>query len=673
MIPFDPAAPAPVPSAAPPRPAPISSAPPILPLPPEDRLFWDSEVERAEKLRNDTIQAWDSAGNLERYTPKTVMTEGRTPDMKVNVAKDFSDTERKKAALFYDTPKVALIPDAGTPSPALLLHQEVMNQLLGPKRMNCKATVLPMVQDCLVVLQPSPSEIGYTSVSSSVPRPDPVTGQPMVDPLGQPVMAMLTVWEDFFWSRISPKAILVPQSFRSTRYDDAPWLGYRWRKPVSQAKREYQLPEDVQLADSAKEKPYFEPLQGQTDDGEPQCTGVKLWYRASLRDPNVSHPLVLRELVLCDGLPEPAVHRNCPCQEIGPDGRLTQNSMVGYPLHPLALRDLTDSAYIAPDCTVTGPLTHELNKFRTQIIERRDGSKLHVFIDAAKISPEVRDKVGKGGEPKMIPVEPGALDGGAERLMAQVPAIELGRESYLGQDIIERDRAQILGIDANQVGAQNGSAKTATEVSTVQRNADARFEQERQRVLEWWLLGVQKVSALVLRYGDRLAMEILGPQRGKAWVDAKNQGMFGAFTYEVVIDSGAYVDIEARKRQDMQLYNMTAQDPATHHEELLVRLATDFGLDPTRWIVTEKPEAKPDPPTLSISVKPEDLDPALPSYVGTYAILTAGGVKGLPPPLTMAQPPPPGQPAPHGGMAELAPRLNQHQLSESGQQPGPAV
>ena len=49
----------------------------------------------------------------------------------INVAKDFSDVERKKAALFYDTPTIALIPDAGTPSPALLLFQELLNTMLG--------------------------------------------------------------------------------------------------------------------------------------------------------------------------------------------------------------------------------------------------------------------------------------------------------------------------------------------------------------------------------------------------------------------------------------------------------------------------------------------------------------------------------------------------------------
>ena len=47
-----------------------------------------------------------------------------------------------------------------------------------------------------------------------------------------------------------------------------------------------------------------------------------------------------------------------------------------------------------------------------------------------------------------------------------------------------------------------------------------------------------------------------------------------------------------------------------------MQLATEFGLDPTRWIVTKKPDANPEPPSLSINVKPEDLDPALPELRG---------------------------------------------------------
>jgi hypothetical protein len=664
-------------------PPPALDTPP-LPLSDADLTFWRSEIERSEKLRTDTIAAWDVKGNLERYTPRSVVTETGAPDLRVNVAKDFSDVERKKAALFYDTPTISLIPDAGTPPPPLLLFQELLNQLLGPKRMRCKHMAMATIQDCLVAIQPCPTEIGYTAVTELVTPPPVMTPLSPVEvaagippePMPQPPMPV-TVWEDIFWTRISPAAILLPVLLRDTRYDDAPWIGYRWRKPVSQVRREYKLPDDVALADNTTEKPYFEPLAAnEPDTGEPMCAGVKLWYRASLRDASVSHPLVIRELVLIDGMDQPVVHKGLACQTIGPDGRLTPDSMIGYPLHPLALRNLTDSPYVAADCTLTSPLTRELNKYRTQIIQRRDGSKLHMLIDAAKVNEDVRQKIGQGNEPTMIPVEPGTLDGGADRIMAQVPAITLGRESYTGQDIIERDRAQILGIDANQVGTGGGGSRTATEVSNVQRNADARFEQERQTTLEWWLAGVQKVAALVLRYGDRIAIDLLGAARGQQWIQAKQQGLFQSFSYEIVIDSGNYVDIEAKKRTDLNLYNLTAQDPSTHHEEILVRLATDFGIDPSKWIVTQKPEPKPEPPKLSITVKPEDLDPALPSYVGTHAMLTAAGVVGLPPPLSMAQqqqgPPPPGPPAPAPpGMAEKAPRLDQHQMDATGQRSGP--
>jgi hypothetical protein len=695
MLPGAPPPGPPPPGAAPPPAPPPPSAPPPpaldqppLPLSQDDLTFWRTEVERAEKLRTDTIAAWGVEANLERYTPKRVSSGD------INVAKDFSDVERKKAALFYDTPTIALVPDAGTPPPALLLFQELLNQMLGAKRMKSKAMAMSTIQDCLVAIQPCPTEIGYSAVTEMVEPPapppappDPITGvAPPPMPPSPPVP--VTVWEDLFWTRISPAAILLPVLLRDTRYDESPWLGYRWRRPNSQVKREFKLPDETALADNTDAKPYFEPLtNGEPENGEPMCSGVKLWYRASLRDPTVTHPLVIRELVLIDGLDQPVVHKPLACQTIGPDGRLTPDSMIGYPLHPLVLRDLTDSPYVASDCTLTGALTQELNKFRNQIIQRREGSKLHVFIDVSKINDEVRQKIGQGNEPTMIPVEPGSLDGGAERMMAQVPSITLGRESYEGQNIIERDRAQILGIDANQVGTVGGGSRTATEVSQVQRNADARFEQERQRVLEWWLTGVQKIASLLLRYGDRIAIDVLGPQRGQQWVQAKQQQLFGSFSYEIVIDSGNYVDIEAKKRQTMQLYNMTAKDPATHHEELLVQLATEFGLDPSRWIVTQKPEPHPEPPSLSINVKPEDLDPALPSYIGTHAILTAGGIKGLPPPLTMAappaqpgQPPRPGMPPPPGapppapgppGMAEKAPMLNQHQVDETGQRTGP--
>lgn len=682
MLPPDPVVPEQAPPAVDPAASVATQAPvnPLVPIPltPEDLKFWRAEIERSRTQKNDVIAAWDSEGNLERYTPKSVKATGGTDrDAKVNVAKDFSDVERKIAALFYDTPKITLVPDPETDGAALPLQAEIINALLSDKRMHAMATIRPTIQDCLVAIQPVPTEIGYNSVSVNVDQPvlDPVSQQPVIDPMtGAPAMQQMPVivWEEFFWKKISGKATLLPSMLKDTQYDAAPWEGFEFRWPASQAIKAFALPKDIKAADSESGgKPYFTPLGESNETGEPMIAGVKLWYRAHLRDDAVTHPEVIRELVLIEGRDEPAVHRNCPYQEIGTDGRLTPNSIIGYPMHPLALRDLTDSAYVAADCTITAPLTLELNKYRTQVVQKRDASKLHLLFDTSKVNPEVRQKIEDGDTPKMIPVEAGALDQGVERIVQQVPAVELGRENYEGQRIIEHDRAQVLGIDANQVGATSQNSKTATEITTAQRNTDARFEQERQRAVRWFLTGVQKLSALVLRYGDRVAVEILGQKRGQVWLQARDAGQFNRFSFEIVADSGNYIDIEARKRVDMQLYNMTAKDPSLNRGVVQARLATDFGLDPSQWIVTKPPEQKPEPPTLSISVKPEDLDPALPSYVGTYAILTAGGVKGLPPPTYV--PPVMAPQAEHGGMAELTPRLNQHQMDESGAQSGPKV
>lgn len=666
----------PVAPAADPAPGEPQTPAGVMPLSKDDLAFWREEITRGEKLRNDTIQAWDAEGNLQRYTPKSVMTtDGGSVVADVNVAKDFSDVERKNAALFHSTPQIALVPDPGTDPGPLLLHQELLNTILGEDYMDVLGTVSPTIQDCLVAIQPVPTEIGYDAVTVNVDQPvlDPVTQQPTINPLTQlPAVKSVpvVVWEEIFWRRISPKAQLMPVNLRDTKYDRAPWIGYKWRRPISQIKRKYQLPENWSAADSTTNQPYFEPLTNQGQNSEPMCSGVKLWYRAYLRDPAVTHPEVIRELEMLDGYDIPLVHRNCPYQEIGKDGRLTPDSIIGYPDHPLALRDLTDSAYVAADCTITAPLTRELNKFRKTVIQRRDGSKLRFLYDADKLNPEARQKVEQGDDPMMIPVMPGVLDQGKDSIMVQVPNLELGRESYLSQDIIERDRAQVLGINANQVGAVT-DGKTATEVSTVQRNADARFDREMRRAVRWYLRGVQKVSAIVLRYGDRLAVEILGEQRAQIWMQAKQAGAISKFKFKTVADSGGYIDIEARKRSDLQLYNMTAKDPTLNRSIVQARLATDYGLSPQEWLVTKQPEQKPEAPTLSISVKPEDLDPALPSYVGTYAILTAGGVKNLPPPTYVAGPPAQPNAPDHGGMAELTPRLNQHQLDQSGERSGP--
>jgi hypothetical protein len=290
-------------------------------------------------------------------------------------------------------------------------------------------------------------------------------------------------------------------------------------------------------------------------------------------------------------------------------------------------------------------------------------------------------------------------------------------------DIFQGKRERILGITANTVGAEDGGDKTATEIADVTRNTEARFEQERQRAVgAWYLAGVRKVSAMLVRYGDRLALEVLGQQRGQMWAQARDAGLLNKFSFTVQVDGGKYMDIRAERQHWLNMYNLTAKDPNTNRVAILKKLALVHGLDPAEWVVEQLPEPKPEPPKVNFSVAAADLNPTLPQFAFAVDVLRQLGLKftiettqlaqmqaqalglaGRSPvtgeqeqtetpdpenPLSMmkelrgpSQVPTSGvgphpnapQQAEHGGPAEPADRINQHQLALTGNRSGPAV
>lgn len=650
--------------------------------------YFQKEVTRARALRENYLAEWQVEDNLKRYDPASKTAEG------VNVAVDFRDVERKKASLFYDLPAISLRPSGEGNAQAAVLHQELLNGLLSDLKMQAKATALQCVQDCLVAIQPATTKIGYLPTIETVQAPvtDPM-GMPVLDETGQPQMqdVPVTVHDEFFWSRISNRALLLPCDFKETVYDRAPWIGYEWKKSKSQVIREYDLPEDWEIPSGNAPHPLT-----YTDDREPEhasdpkVAGVTIYYKAALLDPSVRHPELQRCLVLLEGSTEPLKHEIAPYQTLQEDGRLTPDSLIGYPLHPLALRDRPDSAWVPADSSQTGPLTKELNIYLKQSRVQRDGNRLVLLADIGKIDTQGIEAV-KGIKAvesldlSIVPVRDGALVQGAGAVMAQVPTLQQGRETFIGRDIMERYRDQILGISENQAGVGANRQKTATEQSIIQRNTEARFEQERVRVLAWWLAGVRKLSALVVRYGDRQAVDILGPQRAQMWTQFKDQGLLTAFQFEVAIDSGQYQDIEARRRQTLQVFNFLAKSPFVNQQKLHEKIFADFGWDPAEMSAQPQPP-KPEPPKLSFTFKGEDLiGPQAPIVldilqksgfpVDPAAVQNALRALGLLPQGANGQAEPPGQglPTPQTvpSAALPAPRLDQHQLDLTGRLPGP--
>lgn len=672
---------------------------PPVPLGDDALSAWRKAIAAARQTRDAAADRYGWQENINRYAPEDVrQTEGR-----VNIGVDFADVERKKAALLFTTPDIAFVCDEpaqplappapsvpgqppAPPPPTLgsltLVHQQLINELLGESQINVKATALKSVLDVLLPAGVGPVHVGYRAVTQDVEieAADPVTGAPV------PTVAPVPIHEEFFISRISPKALMLPQEFRDTDIRQAAWVGYEFTMPRSQVRAEYHVPDDVDIP-TGRLTPYFneDRQDGRGDAVDPPVTGCYIEYRAMLYGQS-AHPKAIWCLVIVDGMDAPLKHGPSPHQTFDEAGRLTPDSLADFSVLPLWIRDLPDSAWVPSDCTITAPLTREINKFRTQSVVQRDNARQIILYDTQAFPPEVIDKIERGDVNTFIGVKGQALAQGAGALMAQVTTASLGRESYLGQDYIQADRERVLGISANQTGSTTGKKTTATEASIVNRNTEARFNQEQARVLAWYLSVVRTLDTLVLRYGDaRLASSLLGPQKGHFWAQFKSH-LAGGYRYEVQTDSGKYMDAEAQRRQWLQFYQMVRQDPLVNAGKVVQKLLAFWGIDPVDGMAQPQPP-QPPPPQVGVSFKGEDFNPLNPQFDLVVKMAQQGGWQITPEDIANAKanaqaqqrmaalmgiatgPVTPGQPpasAKHGGPAQQQMPLSKRQMDETG-------
>jgi hypothetical protein len=593
----------------------------------------DQEAERYASL-------WKK--NLDAYAPPPETLAKDREDYEVNTNVDFRQAEQKKAQLWFDTAQVQLtpteplsdlvlnsmpMPDGSTQeqrlSAAISLHQTVLNQVLSPDGVNAKRTIQAAILDVLVPAGWGVTHIGYTAYTRDVPMPDPMTGMPTI--------AKVPVYEEFFWSRLSPKALMVPADFRSTDFDKAPWIAVKFKIPLSAARREYgsAIPEDYKGAVKRDPTPMREDEATQSSSSagqtyDPFVSGIQMYYYAPTLDAAAFHPKRVCECVFLQGLDVEVRHRYSPYQSLDAEGRLTGDSMQGYPVHVLMLRDVPDDNHVPSDSAMTRPLADELNQYRGQILKSRDASIPYAFYDEDILPPEKVERITNGKYGPLVPVEGGRLN------VAQPPIVQgikpqLSQETYVGQDIIERDIDRTLALGPNQTGAQNQSRRTATEVATMQSSVDTRLAGEQQKVVEFFCAGVRKLDALIQRFSDRKqTIQILGDDGGKLWVSWNKETIAGRFAYTIKPDSQIHVDAAADRQQDLAFYNLTARDPFINRLELARRLALKWGYNPDKLVAPPPPQGPPKP-NVQVRIQAQDLDPRLPQFPFAIEILQQSG------------------------------------------------
>lgn len=660
---------------APGTPPPMADAIPpnpmvTVPMTEDERKKWKGDIDRANRRRQVFEPAWER--NLRAYTPDPTNTNWGD---EVNPGIDFYQTEQKKALLFFETPTVICTPEQDTPPqllPQIAAHQAKLNQRLGRKGLDAERLMDKVMFSILCPAGMGCTKLGVTRITKDVPLLHPpdhptLAGQPQTDPQGQPLTAPVPVYQKLFWEHFSEKKVLIPTNFRDTEFDKAPWLGMKFAIPTRVAIREYGLPPDFKgKASQVKDQVFQLPGITDTDADDDQTTGVALFYQAALYDDNVYHPDHYRELVFVDGVDDPVVHRDCPYQTFDANGVYQPEdpaNLVGNPIHIFTIRDLVDSSYIPSDCTITRPLVNELSRFRTQLIEQRDAGTSVRLGKESVFTPEVLAKAVRSPHGGILVVPDAVL----ENTQASPPMLEmahpqLGRESFESQAVIERDLTKVNTISANQTGAQQDTTRSATEITTVQRNADVRMEKERNRLLAGFVGGVRKLDALMKRFET-----------------APGEQPISGYSYDIKPDSGMHVDAAADRKFAIDRLNILLKEPHINVDYLLRELAPALRLDASQLIVAPPPP-HPAPPKISFIVKGEDLSPLAPQYPNMQEALKEAGMTLTPTPLTpqlvqnaaLAKPlkPPTGaRMAPHGGAPPMADKVNQHTADLSGETP----
>lgn len=636
---------------------------------PVDIEEWRGALTKSREVRK-KVAIWWSA-NLKKYAPD----QADDPDAygdELNTNRDFTLVERKKADLFYQRPDIYAVPSPLMEGHEAMLdtHTKILNEKLGLDGVNARELAHQVIFDVLCPAGRGWSVMGYES--ATVPTPMEVPDTPGMQPgavLGlQPVprtkivMAPVPIFEDVFWRWLSPFQGLVPHDARTVKSDDWPWIGMDFEMPERTAKRKNWVPDDFVGSAASEEMHYQNGLTNTASDRV--VRGSLIYYKSSLYRDDRPHPQHQTMLILIDGMDEPAEHKDSPYQTLDAQGRLTPDSLIGFPIHPLTIRVMTDSAHVPSDCTISRPLVNELNKFREQMVEQREANILRWMYNTDTLPPDALLKIVKSPLAGFIGVPGEAYVG--EGAIKEVPHGTYPRENFQFNDYLDNDLARTHAIDSSQSGAEGTHRKSATESQIMENNVNARLGLERGNVLDWYIQGVTKFSCIYQRLAPvEDAAKIVGQQNAAAW-DTWRKVVPASLAFSALPDSALRMDLATERKRAMDEFSFLVNAAGINKLELTKQLLPKIGYS-AKVLDAAPPAPHPKEATISMALKSEDLNPFSPSYANVYAVLVQQGVKGLTPPMQpapMAQPPAPNME--HGGKLPQLESLSKHAAALTG-------
>ena len=590
----------------------------------EDALKdWKGQIEDARALRRKAAIWWTA--NLKAYAPQTSEDAGAYQD-EVSTNRDFTLVERKKADLFFQSPEILAIPSPlfEGQEPLLHTHTKILNELLGRDGVDAKTLVHEVLFDVLCPAGTGFTKIGYEQATREVEEIDPMTGEP--------ITVQVPVFSQCYWRHFSPNQALIPANARTVRSDDWPWIGWEGEIALRTAKRLKWVPED--FAGNSPDREIRLVESGSTG-AEAVVKFCEIFAKSSLYRDDIVHPQHLTRIVFVDGIAQPVVYEDDPDQTLDEQGQLTPDSRIGFPIHPLTIRTMTDAPLVASDCTISRPTVNELDRFREQQIEQRDANILRWMFNTDTLPTDALEKIVRSPIGGMIGVPGEAFHG--EGAIKELPHGSYPRENFTFTDYLDNDLARMHGLDENQQGVQTGGGGTATEANIQQANANARLSFERGIVLDWYIRGVTKFSACVQRYLDpQKAAGIVGMPLAQEW-DQWRKLVPASLAFDALPDSSLRTDLAGERKRVLDAYTFFAQDPFVNRQAFLQKIVAPRLGFPAEVFTNEPPPKGPEPAKPGFSFKGEDLNPLAPQFPIVIEILKQAGITVAPEAIQQAQ------------------------------------
>lgn len=593
-------------------------APLEVPLPSDGRgslAWWLAQIHAAKDKREKVANEAGWKDRIQSYLGKTL---GSAPAKDtIVVPKDYANVEQKKAQLFAQVPELHLEPKQDAYAAAAPIAQAIVREYLGPHQVNAEVVMGEVIFDALCPSGLMCSKIGYESVQDGtieVPTGavDPLTGGPKLDPVTQQPETQAvphTIYERYFWERVSPLKTLIPADFHGSEYNKAPWLAFEF---------DFDPQDETGLnpTERINERVRSEP-GGQS--------GVEVWYRPAHVDGSEKHPEKYRCLLIKND--QAVKHGPSPYQKVLPDG-----TILGVRRNPIrigALRYVSDSAYPPSDCAMSAPQVEELSKGRSQMIQQRDRNVPMRAADKHRVDQPTIDKITKGEYQAII-----LTDGPPNEIFAQIAQAQFPRENFEFNRVINQDLVNTWAL-ATTPGEEVEGTKTATEASLFQGKTDVRLRRERNAVLRYFLAAAEDIFALIQLFADDTDYVRVVGADGVAKLQAWDKSMIaGEYAFTAKPDSAVFQDQALQKKHATETFQFLAPSPFINQQELAAWYLRQQDMEPAKFIAPPKPP-EPDQPKINFSFTGQDLNPLSPQAPLVVAIMVQLGIQ-VPPDVIAA-------------------------------------